>query len=288
MFLEIFKTGTHTDSQGITGQYSAENLDKIVQNYKNRLSETPNSEAPVVLGHPETSDSAKGWVKSLFRRGNSLIAQVDINDKDFVESLRAGNYKNVSIALDSDLNFIHLGFLGAVPPAVEGLDPLKYSAVSEFSLYDDSIINFNPDLNQKLDDLTNQNLEYCKKIEDYELKMQRIENTEYINSAINSAGIRNFSNSQKEYMLELLDMAFKLDKSSGENRQTQRVKEIIGEIVKYARLSEFSGSLSPSKGYSLIDAHVQPERNAIHLKAISLMRENPELCYEDAVFLTNN
>ena len=60
MFLEIFKTGTHTDSQGITGQYSAESLDKIVQNYKNRLRETPNSEAPVVLGHPETSDSAKG------------------------------------------------------------------------------------------------------------------------------------------------------------------------------------------------------------------------------------
>lgn len=122
MFVEIFRTGTHTDSSGITGEYSVENLDKIVHNYKKRLQENPNSEAPVVIGHPETNDDAKGWVKQIFRRGNSLVAQIKINDETFREDVAKEKFKNVSIALDGNLNFIHLGFLGAVPPALEGLN----------------------------------------------------------------------------------------------------------------------------------------------------------------------
>ncbi len=290
MFLEIFKTGVHTDSRGISGEYPAENLDRIAVNYSKRTAENPDDKAPLVLGHPDSGDGAKGWVRKLFRRGNSLVADVEIIDEDFKKSLRSGEFRNISIAIDSDMNFIHLGFLGAVVPAVQGLNPMKYSAVSNFEIFDDNLIilsDENPHLNEKLSELESRNQQFSGKIEEYERQLQRIEFSGFIKSVYDNSGVKFFSNKQSDYFIELLEMGAGLDKSNNTaDKHTSRVREIIKEFAKNDRKLEFSGYLSPKQGYSLIDARVEPERNSIHLKAIELMKEMPDISYEDALCLT--
>lgn len=94
-------------------------------------------QAPVVIGHPETDDPAWGWVLSAGIRDDGLHLEIEVLPEmaDLIESRR---YQNVSLALwaaDAAGNptpgvwgIKHLGFLGAVPPAVKGLNPVRLNA----------------------------------------------------------------------------------------------------------------------------------------------------------------
>lgn len=125
--IEVFKSGTHTDSEGDTREWTKEDLELIVKTYNERLASDEGSEAPVVKGHPETDDPAFGWVKELKLFEDKVIAVTELN-KDFVEEVKDELYKKVSIALYPDLMLRHLGFLGAAQPAVKGLEPVKFNS----------------------------------------------------------------------------------------------------------------------------------------------------------------
>lgn len=129
MLIEVFRTGTHTDSSGNTRTWTEQDLDMIVKKY-----DPSNHEAPVVIGHPEHNAPAYGWVESLERKGRSLWAKIKPTVNEFVDWVKRGLYKKVSIALYPDLSLRHIGFLGAMPPAVKGLQPPQFSD-SEFSEY---------------------------------------------------------------------------------------------------------------------------------------------------------
>lgn len=281
MFLEVFKTGNHTDSNGNSCDYTTDSLEKIAGNYRLKLRDNPESEAPIVIGHPKSTDDAKGWVKKLFRRGNSLIADVEILDKEFADSLRAKVYRNVSIALDSNLNFIHLGFLGAVPPAADGLKPMKYSAISDFKMYDEDIAELKFD--QDLSRLEQENANYRNSIEQYESKLRIIEFSSYVDSIFSETGVKYFSKEQSDSMVSLLEMAHKLDSYSGGDANSNEVKSIIKDLAKMGRIHEFSKHLGPNLPKNFSSTNLVPDRNLIHLKAIGLMQDNPELSYEEAL-----
>ncbi len=122
MRVEIFKTGTHTDSAGNTRTWTEKDLDTIVSKYN-----PAEHEAPVVIGHPVDNAPAYGWVEKLERRGQSLWAKIKPTVQEFVDWVKAGLYKKVSISLYPDLRLRHVGFLGAMPPAVKGLTPVQFS-----------------------------------------------------------------------------------------------------------------------------------------------------------------
>lgn len=96
--------------------------------------------APVVVGHPEKDHPAYGWGLSLAVRADGLWADVEITP-ELAESVRAGHYGAVSVSLwppghpaspqPAGWSLKHIGFLGAVPPAVKGLVPLSFSAAAE-------------------------------------------------------------------------------------------------------------------------------------------------------------
>lgn len=115
-WIEVFRTGTHTDSSGKTRKWTAENLDTIVKSYASR-----DADAPAVIGHPKSNSPAYGWVEELRRDGDLLLAKVKPTVAEFVEWVRKKLYKHVSISLRPDLSLRHVGFLGAAPPAVKGL-----------------------------------------------------------------------------------------------------------------------------------------------------------------------
>jgi len=121
---EIFKVGEHTDSKGIKRIWTAVDLDKIVANFNSQKSK--GVDIPAVIGHPEKTAPAYGWVSTVSRSGDSLYAEFEKVDTQFLEMVKQGKFKNTSISLDADLNLRHIGFLGAQAPAIPGLKDAEF------------------------------------------------------------------------------------------------------------------------------------------------------------------
>lgn len=134
--IEIFKAGEHTSSNGITLSFSTEDLDAVVANYD------PNTfDAPAVVGHPRDNSPAYGWVESIRRVGNTLLAKLKDIDTNFHEAVKNKRYKKISASFyspDSPSNpkpgnyyLRHVGFLGGMAPAVKGLKSVAFAEVEQ-------------------------------------------------------------------------------------------------------------------------------------------------------------
>ncbi|MBS1186691.1 MAG: peptidase [Burkholderiaceae bacterium] len=94
-------------------------------------------EAPLVIGHPSTDDPAQGWVASLAANARGLFAVPRDVAPAFAEQVGQRRYGKVSAKFyrpDSPNNPVpgvwylrHVGFLGAQPPGVKGLDDPAFS-----------------------------------------------------------------------------------------------------------------------------------------------------------------
>lgn len=130
-YFEIFRTGKQTDSRGNTRTWTEEDLDKIVNTY-----DPATNEAPVVVGHPKDNAPAFAWVESLKREGDTLYAKVKDVVTEFSDAVKKGMYKKRSISLYPDGSLRHIGFLGAVPPAVKGLKDLAFNDSADVLTYE--------------------------------------------------------------------------------------------------------------------------------------------------------
>ncbi len=122
MKIEIFKAGTQTDSAGNSRAWTEADLDTIASSY-----DPLNHEAPVCIGHPKDNAPAYGWVKSVTREGKSLFAEIGDLVGEFSDMLNLKMFKKRSISLYPDLSLRHIGFLGAMPPAVKGLKDFAFA-----------------------------------------------------------------------------------------------------------------------------------------------------------------
>jgi len=120
-WIQVFRTGRHTDSVGVEKEWKEEDLDKIVSSYN-----PSGHEAPVVIGHPRDNAPAWGWVDGLKREGQFLYAKFKTLVPEFVDMVKKGMFKKRSISIYPDLTLRHIGFLGALPPAVKGLADIKF------------------------------------------------------------------------------------------------------------------------------------------------------------------
>lgn len=119
--VEVFRAGDY----GPRGAYSEDDLARIAADY------APEShEAPVTIDHRQEGP-ALGWVRSLRRAGNLLLARLGGLNAEFLEQLRTGAFKKRSVELYRAADWTgrpylrSLTFLGACPPAVKGLaDPV--------------------------------------------------------------------------------------------------------------------------------------------------------------------
>lgn len=126
--IAIFKTGTHTATNGDTLSFTEDYLKDVVASYNPTI-----HESPAVIGHPKDNHPAYGWVKSLsFDEGTgTLYADFDQVDANFEAMLKAGRFKKRSASFYPATHpsnpttgkpyLRHVGFLGAQPPAVKGL-----------------------------------------------------------------------------------------------------------------------------------------------------------------------
>lgn len=130
--IEIFKIGKHTATNGQTLPFDETMLAAAVKGYDPKL-----HEAPVVVGHPKDNHPAFGWIDHLELKDGVVLAHPKQVDADFAELVEQGKYKKRSASWylpDSPNNpkpgtlyLRHVGFLGAMPPAIKGLKDVQFS-----------------------------------------------------------------------------------------------------------------------------------------------------------------
>lgn len=121
--VEIFRTGTWTDSSGKTKDFTLLDLEVIRDSYDPEV-----EEAPAVLGHPEGDAPSYGWAHNLRVVKDRLVADFLQAPREFVAAVKAGRFKKRSISLSPSLKLRHVAFLGAALPAVKGLRDVAFSS----------------------------------------------------------------------------------------------------------------------------------------------------------------
>lgn len=138
-WVEVFRAGTHKDSLGRTHTFSRAQLDQIVANVS---AATP---PPHVITHKELySPFRYGDVIAAKRDGDALLVQSANIEPQFERLVLGGRLRDRSIRISKTANGLalgHVAWLGAEPPAVEGMAPVQFAASSELVMdfsYDDA------------------------------------------------------------------------------------------------------------------------------------------------------
>ena len=139
--IEIFRPGTHTSMSGHALTFSEADLTACAAAYDVTV-----WKAPLCVGHPKHDDPRYGDIKAVKfasdgKGGGILTAEVDRVEPDFADLVRAGRYTSVSAAFwgptdpanpkPGKWSLRHVGFLGAVPPALKGLKPVQFAETDD-------------------------------------------------------------------------------------------------------------------------------------------------------------
>lgn len=120
-WIAISKQGKFNDSAGNERDLNESFLKEVVANF------SP-SDAPAVIGHPADNAPAWGWVSALRLNNDVLEAQFADTDDEFEQMVETGKFKKRSASFYlNPPSLRHVGFLGAMPPAVKGLQDIKFS-----------------------------------------------------------------------------------------------------------------------------------------------------------------
>lgn len=120
-YIPIFRGGKQTDSKGV--EHDGDVLiEKAIANFN-----AAKHEPPACIGHPADDAPAWGWVEGLKKQGNLLLAKFKQVQPDFADMVQKGLFKKRSAAFYPDGTLRHVGFLGAMPPAVKGLPDVAFA-----------------------------------------------------------------------------------------------------------------------------------------------------------------
>lgn len=158
--LEIFRAGKRTAMSGETLDFTEDAIAASAAAYDPAI-----HEAPLVVGHPKHDAPAYGWVAKLEHESGSLRAEPTQIDTTFQEWVDEGRYKKISASFyspNSPQNPVpgvyylrHVGFLGAMPPAIKGMKAIEFSEEEEGVVtleFGDYADNLNADLWRSLRD----------------------------------------------------------------------------------------------------------------------------------------
>lgn len=261
--IEIFRAGKRPDSSGNLTEIKISQLAQAVTAYDPNL-----HEAPAVIGHPKDNAPAYAWVKGLSLEGDTLKAELAQIDPEFSEMVQAGRFKKVSASFyleDSPHNpkpgklyLRHVGFLGAMPPAVKGLrNP-------EFSEDEKGVVNFSIEMedNAEIKALRAEN----EQLKAEERTRKNLEFAEVLVSVGRLAPIA------KAKALEILNYAEECDQAGiinfneGES-MAQKVREFLALQPKVVSFGEFATKERAVSGQSsdLVEYSENTPANVIEL-----------------------
>lgn len=124
-WVEVFRAGRQVPTSGDPIQFTRTDLDQMIANHQLGA-------APCVLGHPKGDAPAYAWVSDYRRDGDRLFAKFKDINPAFEAGVQTGAYRNRSLSVFKDpargWRVNHVGWLGASPPAIDGLQPLQFAA----------------------------------------------------------------------------------------------------------------------------------------------------------------
>jgi hypothetical protein len=145
--LHIFRGGNTIDGHGKRVTFDAKTIAQIAANYNAKT-----HEAPIVIGHPTDNAPAYGWVRRLVAKGLDLYAEPDQLNADFKSAVQSGAYKKISSSFylpESSHNptpgafcLRHVGFLGAMAPAIKGLGSVAFSEATDYVTFSEDYMDF--------------------------------------------------------------------------------------------------------------------------------------------------
>ncbi len=310
MWIEIFKSGNHTDSAGRERNFSDEDISVIAEKYNQSIATDKSGEAPVVLGHPTDNTPAYGWVERLARRGNILLAKLKNLSPELIEKVRQGAFRKVSISLFPDLMLRHIGLLGAATPAVKGLKNISFAAgeiteiISDFD-YTEKETEVKAELIEKINFLEQENSKILKTLEEKDLLVQKFirdaknkEFREFINSSLRANNCLKLTPAQNENLIEIMQLVYERGLKKGDAKGNdfsdysenedllEKIKSFISGLSTQINTEEFAVRQSKkdnSDYYSFSGRKVQPDRMLLHNRALEIMNEDPTLSYEEAI-----
>ena len=126
-WVEIFRAGYHEDSRGVGRSFTTDDLDQIIANTQS------GNPVPHVITHNELYSPFAYARSSQFRRiGEVLEARMDDIEPQFAALVQSGRLYERSIRLlpiaTGGWKVGHIAWLGAEPPAVEGLKPVQFAS----------------------------------------------------------------------------------------------------------------------------------------------------------------
>lgn len=134
-WVEIFRGGKQTDSSGKVHDGDML-IDKAVAGFNPQ-----HHEPPVVLGHPVDDAPAYGWVEGVKANIDGGVKRLYAKFRqvvpEFEEMVKSGRYKKRSASFYPDGRLRHVGWLGAMPPAVKGLADVAFKEGEEAILFEE-------------------------------------------------------------------------------------------------------------------------------------------------------
>ena len=229
-WINIFKTGIHTSSNGVKREWKLADLQQLVDNFNS------DDRVPLVVGHPKENSPAFGWISDLKLEGGNLLAKFADLHQGFKEAVKQGLYRNRSVSIgktENGFKLVHLGWLGGVLPAVEGLEPVKYSSDIELDTYE-----FNIEQKTKTSEITEMLLK--EDVEKVEIPKTEQKSEDFAALQKEVMELRNSLAEKDKALSEQDDVKKQLESFSArmkevESLNTQLKKENDGLSVQFAK-----------------------------------------------------
>lgn len=124
--VKVFRAGKFKDSRGVRGEWTAEHLQMIVNNFTKLRDRLPN--IPAKVGHERKAENVIGYFSSMRTDGTLLYADIAFTEPEALNKIERGTYRNRSFEVglyeDNDGNRhwpVAMGLAYVDLPAVEGL-----------------------------------------------------------------------------------------------------------------------------------------------------------------------
>lgn len=120
-WIQIFKTGKHTSSDGTERDYTDSDLQKAIDNFKSPIS--------VLIGH-EKPNYEVAKITQLQKRGSVLMGLLSEENIEKFSTLVRQGLNRISSGFSDVENMVldHVALLGSTPmPAIASLKPIKFS-----------------------------------------------------------------------------------------------------------------------------------------------------------------
>lgn len=296
--IHIFKAGKHTDMSGQTKEYSQEDIEKIARQY-NEQPEEARHYAPIVIGHPKTNAPAFGWVKKLIVKGGDLYAEPEKVDENFADLVKKGAYRTRSVAFYADGSLRHVGFLGACPPAVKGLEDFAFAEGSDYAVYElrhkkpKREIDYQggemeiENLKKENENLRAESAAYAEKIKGLEEKLKAVEEKEKQSflAKVKETLIGKMSQADQDKVTAIAEQLYAEGGLTGAKNFLEVFEKMPVTIPQEKDLAQDGVGQEFSEADEYAEyAEVDEERKKIDMKAKKIMKEK-NISYEEALEL---